>query len=131
MFSTLARSSPPSILSCKVPMCVDVSKETFHSLIELVLQHEPVLLQHSPKLPSQTASSLPSAVVGSRRAGQKLWKSAIVGVGGFDGGVGEPELDAAVALSAINILTNQMFQLIRGSTPAVVREGFDGRPKKK
>lgn len=111
-------------------MCVDVSKETFHSLIALVLQYEPVLLQQSPEVPSQTASSSMSAVVGSRTAGQEGGESAIVGVGGFGGGVGEPELDAAVALSVINILTNQMFQLIRGSTPAVVRERVDNLRKK-
>lgn len=109
-------------------MCVDVSKETFHSLIDLVLQHEPVLLQQLPEVPSQTASSSTSVGgVGLRTADQEGEEPTVWGVGGFDGGVGEPELDAAVALSAVNILTNHMFQLIRGSTPAVVRKSVDNR----
>jgi len=79
-------------------MCVDVSKETFHNLVALILQNESVLLQKQP-----TAA----AAGGAYEAG----------------GVGQPELDATVVLSAINILTNHMFQLTRGSTPAVVRGG--------
>lgn len=107
-------------------MCVDVSKETFQSLIDLVLQHEPVLLQQSPEVTLQTASSSTGVGgMGSRTAGQEGEESRVWGVGGFDGGVGEPELDAAVALSAVNILTNQMFQLIRGSTPAAVRKSIE------
>lgn len=123
-------SPPPPVLSRKVPLCVDVSKETFQSLIELVLQHEPVFLQQSPEASSQAASSSTSAVVGSKIAGQEGGETAVVGVGGSDGGVGELELDAAVALSAVNILTNQMFQLIRGSTSAVVREVIDSRRRR-
>ena len=104
----------------KVPMCVDVSKETLHGLVELVLQHESVLLQTKQR--SQGAPSS-TAAVGREGGGE----SAMVGADGVDtsggGGVGQAELDAAVVLSAVNILTNHMFQLIRGSTPAVVREG--------
>lgn len=101
----------------KLPMCVDVSKETLHGLVELVLQHESVLLQTR----RQSPGAPPSKTAAGREGGGG---SAVVGVGGVDGsGVGQAELDAAVVLSAVNILTNHMFQLIRGSTPAVVRRG--------
>eukprot|EP00752_Nemacystus_decipiens_P002251 g2132.t2 len=95
----------------RVPMCVDVSKETLHGLVELVLQHESLLLQ----------TKQPQTSAGHERDGG----SAIIGAGGVDGGgVGQAELDAAVVLSAVNILTNHMFQLIRGSSPAVALASF-------
>lgn len=114
----------------KVPMCVDVSKETLHSLVELVLQHESVLLQQQQEPTGVTLSKAVSpstgAITAPTTARQGGGESTTAGAGGFNGDVRQPELDAAVMLSAINILTNHMFQLIRGSTPAVVRGGGGG-----
>lgn len=45
----------------------------------------------------------------------------MAGGGTFCKSVEASELDAAIMLSAVNVLTNQIFQLLRGSTPAAVR----------
>lgn len=121
----------------KVPMCVDVSKETLHGLVELILHNESVLLQQGQQQPQQQQpSGVPLSKTASPSTGEVAAPTATlgggggpaaVGAGGADGGgsggggVGQPELDAAVVLSAVNILTNHMFQLIRGSTLAAVR----------
>lgn len=116
----------------KVPMCVDVSKETLHGLVELVLQHESVLLQQTQQQPpgvplSKTSSPSTGTVAGPTAARAGGGAAAMARAGRVDGGgVGQAELDATVVLSAVNILTNHMFQLIRGSTPAVVRGGAGG-----
>lgn len=90
-------------------MCVDVSKNAIHSLVTLILQHESVLLQpdlfsvhRNPSVPSSKDES------------------------GDNGGMGLQMLDIerAVVLSAVNILTNQIFQLLRGTTPAQVSQCF-------
>lgn len=105
-------------------MCVDVCKETLHSLISLILRHEPVLLQQSPEAQqSQSASSSVGSGAAPGTDRQSGGEPAAAMVGGFGGGVGQAELDSAVVLSAVNILTNHMFQLLRGSTPAAVRRG--------
>lgn len=98
-------------------MCVDVSRETLDNLVTLILRHESVLLQQQqPGVSSQHVTSEVAASSSARgRGGQTVTKEV-------DGGVGQVELDAAVVLSAVNILTNQMFQLLRGSTPAAVSE---------
>lgn len=86
-------------------MCVDVSKHTIHSLVTLILHHESVLLQPD----SCSVHASPSAPSPMRAPGD-------------EGGVGVPMLDIkrAVVLSAVNILTNQIFQLLRGTAPAQV-----------
>ena len=82
----------------QVPMCVDASKETIHSLVELLLKRKDVLLnQHG---------------VSSQAEGSERLES---------GRLDASELDAAVVLSAVNVLTCQVFQLLSGSTPAAVR----------
>ena len=101
-------------------MCVDVSRETLDNLVTLILRHESVLLQQQqqPGVSSQHVTSEVAASSSARgRGGQTVTKEV-------DGGVGQVELDAAVVLSAVNILTNQMFQLLRGSTPAAVSENW-------
>lgn len=93
-------------------MCVDVSKETLDSLIALILEHRSVLLQgpeSSRKSPS-AANVAEAADLDISACGGLLCNS-----------VERRELDAVVVLSAVNLLTNQMFQLLRGSTPAAVR----------
>lgn len=98
-------------------MCVDVSKETLDNLVTLILRHESVLLQQQPDVSSQHVASEVAASSSAReRGGQTVTKEVDVD------GVAQAELDAAVVLSAVNILTNQMFQLLRGSTPAAVSE---------
>lgn len=97
-------------------MCVDVSKETLDNLVTLILRHESVLLQQQPDASSHHLTSGAAASSSAReRGGQAVTEEV-------DGGVGQAELDAAVLLSTVNILTNQMFQLLRGSTPAAVSE---------
>lgn len=107
-------------------MCVDVSKETLHSLIALILRHEPVLLQQSTERQSQSVSFSvgEGAKPGADR--QRGEETVVAMVDGLSCGVGQPELDSAVVLSAVNILTIQMFQLLRGSTPAAVRRQRQG-----
>lgn len=87
-------------------MCVDVSQESLRSLIDLILQHEGPLLQPetiNPVSPTTHASS-------NREVGA-----------GVPGDVVASELEGLVVLSAVNVLTNQIFQLLRGATPAQVR----------
>ncbi|CAM9143892.1 unnamed protein product [Scytosiphon promiscuus] len=102
----------------KVPMCVDVSKETLDSLVALILRYEPVLLQKSSEGHSQNESPTVEERAAPDADRQRDEETVVAMAGGFGGGVGQPELDTAVVLSAVNILTNQMFQLLRGSTPA-------------
>lgn len=92
-------------------MCVDVSKETLDSLIALVLEHRSVLLQE-PKASRKESSATNDAEAVDLEA---------VASGEPCNYVEQRELDAVVVLSAVNMLTNQMFQLLRGSTPAAVR----------
>ena len=94
-------------------MCVDVSKDTLDSLIALILEHKSVLLQQpeawgKAKFATNAAETVDFDISASD---------------GVCGSVEQRELDEVVVLSAVNLLTNQMFQLLRGSTPAAVREG--------
>lgn len=101
-------------------MCVDVSKETLHDLVELILQHRSVLVRQQPgKSPS--ASSAATSAASTLCQGEDLGTTMGGGARGGCGFVEACELDAAVALSAVNVLTNQIFQLLRGATPAAVR----------
>lgn len=92
-------------------MCVDVSKETLDSLIALILEHRSVLLQGpGASRKESSAANVAEAV-----------DLEISASGGLCSSVEQRDLDAVVVLSAVNMLTNQMFQLLRGSTPAAVR----------
>lgn len=84
-------------------MCVDVSKGSLHSLVTLILQHESVLLQ-SESVPIDRTRATPDA-----RGRQ----------GGLEG-EDNSEIQRSLVLSAVNILTTQMFQLLRGATSAQV-----------
>lgn len=82
-------------------MCVDVSRETMHSLIDLLLDHKEVLFkQLNPQ--SQGTSSLSS-------------------IGPDPSGLDTDELDFSVVLSAVNVLTSQVYQLLSGSSLSSVR----------
>lgn len=87
-------------------MCVDVSQGAIDSLVTLILQHEFVLLWPD-SLTLDPLSTAPSSK----------------GSNGHDGhgALEVQEIAEAVVLSALNILTNQLFQLLRGATPAQVR----------
>lgn len=92
-------------------MCVDVSKETLDSLIALVLKHRSVLLQEpeASRKKSSAANDTEAVDLKTLASGEPCHY------------VEQRELDAVVVLSALNMLTNQMFQLLRGSTRAAVR----------
>lgn len=102
MLCLIMRTTCLAILH-QVPMCVDTSRESLHSLITLILQHQSYLLQHPKPLSSNNASSQP--------AGHASVGKSSTGV------VYAPELQGEVVLSAVNILTNQIYQLLRGATP--------------
>lgn len=85
-------------------MCVDVSKETLHSLVALILQHKSVLLQQDVRA---TAGGLSAREHAAGESGAGAIKASA--------------FDETVLLSAVNVLTVQMFQLLRGATPAAVR----------
>lgn len=85
-------------------MCVDVSKETLHSLVALILQYKSVLVQQDV-----------GATAGLSGAGEHDKER------GEAGAIEASVLDETVVLSAVNVLTNQMFQLLRGATCAAVR----------
>lgn len=120
-YHNVCRPFPPSpLLSMKVPMCIDVSKETLHALIELVIQHKHVLLKlEAEPLPSAALATDSAAASSVAREEANLGPES----GTFSGGgVDASELEALVVLSAVNVLTNQMFQLLRGATPSAVRD---------
>ncbi|CAM9550588.1 unnamed protein product, partial [Discosporangium mesarthrocarpum] len=81
--------------AAKVHMCVDVSKEALHSLINLILQHEHLIKD----------KSTPGQVEGTLIQG---------------------EIDEVILLSTLNVLTTQVFQLLRGATAAQVVPLFSG-----
>lgn len=85
-------------------MCVDVSKETLHSLVALILQYKSVLVQQDIRATPGLSS------VGEH--GMAKGEASAIEVSAFD---------ETVVLSAVNVLTNQMFQLLRGATCATVR----------
>lgn len=85
-------------------MCVDVSKETLHSLVALILRYKSVLVQQDVG----ATASLSSAGEHDKERDEA-------------GAIEASAFDETVVLSAVNVLTNQMFQLLRGATCAAVR----------
>lgn len=81
-------------------MCVDVSKDTMHSLIDLLLDHKKVLFK---LLKQQRQGSSP-------------------GVGPGTSSLDADELDFSVVLSAVNVLTSQVYQLLSGASLSTVRK---------
>lgn len=99
------------VRSRQVPLCVDVSQESLQNLVTLILRHEHLMVQRF-----NTRSNSDALV----EAGGQETKSA-EGHRVQNSVMQKSELQAGVVLSAVNILTNQVYQLLRGATPFQVQ----------